>query len=120
MNRVTPLLALASSIFWFTGEALAEYCRELPIQPIISINNKCPSNYNRSNGYCLPNKDAVPVLLPMHVLPDSCPLMFIKDNGFCKAIKKEIGSIIVPPIAEKCPMGYIKFDNYCKQSCPLK
>ena len=116
MNPATPWLALASSVFIFTGEAFAQYCTELPIQPIPSINNKCPNGYNKSNGYCVPNREATPVLFNTKDFANSCPPMFVKDNGYCKAVQKEIGSII-PPITQKCPIGYILLDGYCKQSC---
>jgi len=116
MNQKALWLALASSLFCFTNEAIAEYCTQMPVQPIPAINNKCPSDYNKSNGYCVPNKDAMPIYLQINNLTDECPTKFVKNNGFCKATTQQIGSII-PPIAEKCPIGYIKFDNYCRQSC---
>jgi hypothetical protein len=116
MNHKAIWLALVSSIFCFTSEAIAEHCTMLPVQPIPTINNKCPSDYNKTNGYCVPNKNARPILLQKNNMTDKCPTMFVKDNGFCKATAKRMRSI-VPPITEKCPLGYTKNDNYCYQSC---
>jgi len=116
MNHKALSLALVSSLFCIANEAIAEHCTQLPVQPIPAINNKCPSDYNRTNGYCVPNKNAMPVLLQNSNSTDECPTKFVKNNGFCRAITKKIGSVI-PPITEKCPIGYIKFGNYCRQSC---